>query len=195
MTDRRRQDQIGRRLREAYDSIVQEELPQEMIDILCKVGLRLEAEQNADVVARRGPARPTPKTKDEPDEPMPADAPRRGPKRPLLSTAAQLEWGGPLAKPVGESAPAPRLALAPAARRRQDELGRRLRALYDDVIREEPPEEFIELLGEAWLSEELKKPPGERQLLSPEDFRPAPDAPAPEQGGGPVSPKPPTSEN
>jgi hypothetical protein len=189
MTDRRRQDEIGRRLREAYDSIVQEELPQEMIDILCKVGLRLELEQNADVVAKPGPG-----ARDEPDESAPADAPRPRPKRPLLSTAAQLEWDGLLANPVSERPPGPRLALAPAVRRRQGELGRRLREMYDNVIREEPPEELIELLGEAWLSEELKKPPGERQLLSPEDFKPAQDRAAPERDGGPVSPEPPDSE-
>jgi hypothetical protein len=188
MTDRRRQDEIGRRLREAYDSIVQEELPQEMIDILCRVGLRLELEQNADVVAKSGPG-----ARDESDESVPADAARPRPKRPLLSTAAQLEWDGPLANPVSDRPLGPRLALAPAVRRRQGELGRRLREMYDNVIREQPPEEFIELLGEAWLSEELKKPPGERQLLSPEDFKPQ-DAAAPERESGPVSPKPPTSE-
>lgn len=38
---------------------------------------------------------------------------------------------------------------SPTARRRQDAIGRRLRQMYEDVVREDVPADFIEFLKDA----------------------------------------------
>lgn len=52
---------------------------------------------------------------------------------------AKEELGDPAAKPVD----------APTARRRQDAIGRRLRQMYEDVVREDVPDEFMQFLEDA----------------------------------------------
>ena len=48
---------------------------------------------------------------------------------------------------------------ARVARRRQDAIGRRLRQMYDDVLNESVPNEFLSILGEA--DSKRPKPPGD----------------------------------
>jgi hypothetical protein len=45
MTDFTRQGRIGRRLQEMYRQVLDEELPDEIIELLCKAGLRLELDR------------------------------------------------------------------------------------------------------------------------------------------------------
>jgi len=52
---------------------------------------------------------------------------------------AKEESGDQASKPVD----------APTARRRQDAIGRRLRQMYEDVVREDVPTDFMQFLKEA----------------------------------------------
>jgi hypothetical protein len=52
---------------------------------------------------------------------------------------AKEESGDQASKPVD----------APTARRRQDAIGRRLRQMYEDVVREDVPTDFLQFLQEA----------------------------------------------
>jgi hypothetical protein len=52
---------------------------------------------------------------------------------------AKEESGDQASKPVD----------APTARRRQDAIGRRLRQMYEDVVREDVPADFLQFLQEA----------------------------------------------
>lgn len=49
---------------------------------------------------------------------------------------------------------------ARVARRRQDAIGRRLRQMYDDVLGEDVPDDFLSILGEADANKR-PKPPGD----------------------------------
>jgi anti-sigma factor NepR-like protein len=55
---------------------------------------------------------------------------------------------------------------ARVARRRQDAIGRRLRQMYDDVLNENVPNEFMAILGEADANKR-PKPPGDGQAPEP----------------------------
>ncbi len=54
---------------------------------------------------------------------------------------------------------------ARVARRRQDAIGRRLRQMYDDVLNESVPNEFLSILGEA--DSKRPKPPGDGPTPEP----------------------------
>jgi anti-sigma factor NepR-like protein len=177
MTDdrhtRRRQTAIGRRLRQMYVDVLHEDLPEEFITLLCEAGLQLELKRLREMarlnqrLRRRGLS---------PDEPMMADAPPRpGPKRPLLSTAAQLEWDGPLANPDTQRQPGPHAMRA--LRLRQDGIGRQLRQMYANVVTEDLPDDFIKLLCEAGLQIELKEQRAPMAAEAPDENAGA-DAPA-----------------
>jgi hypothetical protein len=103
MTDFTRQGRIGRRLQEMYRKVLDEELPDEIIELLCKAGLRLELDR---LEAER------------------------------------------MQRLTAESAPDP---LAPdyrSSRHRQTPIGRGLQQIYGKVLKEDVPQEFIELLCE-----------------------------------------------
>jgi hypothetical protein len=112
MTDFTRQGPIGRRLQEMYRKVLDEDLPDEIIELLCKAGLRLELDR--------------------------LEAERR----------QRLAVG---------SAPDP---LAPdyrRSRRRQTSIGRGLQQLYGEVLKEDVPQEFIELLCEYAVKREARE--------------------------------------
>ncbi|MDZ4762830.1 MAG: NepR family anti-sigma factor [Alphaproteobacteria bacterium] len=73
---------------------------------------------------------------------------------------AQEEAGDTGSKPVD----------APTARRRQDAIGRRLRQLYDEVVSEPVPDDFLSFLQQADNRETpAAGPKGEGQISSPDD--------------------------
>jgi hypothetical protein len=101
MTDYSRQGPLGRRLREMYQRTVNEELPDEIVELLCRAGLRMELERLEGERVKR------------------------------LAAEAEAD---PLAPTFRNS------------RRRQDAIGRGLQQLYGKVLKEDVPQEFIELL-------------------------------------------------
>ncbi|HEV7693560.1 MAG TPA: NepR family anti-sigma factor [Hyphomonadaceae bacterium] len=112
MTDFTRQGRIGRRLQEMYRKVLDEDLPDEIIELLCKAGLRLELDR--------------------------LEAERKQ-------------------RLAAESAPDP---LAPdyrRSRRRQTPIGRGLQQLYGSVLKEDVPQEFIELLCEYAVKREARE--------------------------------------
>lgn len=61
---------------------------------------------------------------------------------------------------------------ARVARRRQDPLGRRLRQMYDSVVSEDVPHEFLSFLEEA--DERKPAPDSQKKSLGTESTEPAP---------------------
>ena len=111
MTDFTRQGRIGRRLQEMYRKVLDEDLPDEIIELLCKAGLRLELDR------------------------LEAERMQR-----LASDSA----ADPLAPDYHRS------------RRRQTPIGRGLQQLYGTVLKEDVPQEFIDLLCEYAVKREAK---------------------------------------
>jgi hypothetical protein len=66
---------------------------------------------------------------------------------------------------------------ARVARRRQDAIGRRLRQMYDDVVNENIPHDFVSFLEEA--DSNRSRPANGGEGPQPEPVIDGPDAPAP----------------
>jgi hypothetical protein len=127
MTDFTRQGRIGRRLQEMYRKVLDEDLPDEIIELLCKAGLRLELDR---LEAER------------------------------------------MQRLAADSAPDP---LAPdyrSSRHRQTPIGRGLQQLYGQALKEDVPQEFIDLLCEYAVKREAREGNG------PHDSADKPEPPA-----------------
>lgn len=63
--------------------------------------------------------------------------------------SGKIEQGRSMGKDVSGGDSGTRLVDSRVARRRQDPLGRRLRQMYDEVVSEEVPEDFLSFLEQA----------------------------------------------